>query len=117
MKPGQIGAMLALGFLLGGFAHLWFVSAIGYNALIAAGQSGFGWNVTSVGENINQNIITGDCHHAAAEESFAASTIAIALPAMRAFTADRQHALLLTLLTWGVAHRLSQQCAPLSTVA
>ena len=57
MKPWQIAAALALGFLIGGFAHLWFVGDAGYNALLDAGQSGFGWNVKTVGENIGAGLI------------------------------------------------------------
>lgn len=52
MKPWQIAAALALGFLLGGFAHLWFLSDVGYSALMRAGDSGYGWNTKSVGDGI-----------------------------------------------------------------
>ncbi len=167
MKPWQIIAALILGFLLGGCAHLWFLGDVGGAALIAAGQSSFGFYVKTVGEGIgagilfyllgfcgyvffacligstmlvngwwqwsafpsrpalwptlamllfgalgavslNQSSITSDYQHAATEERFAASTIAIALPPMQAFTADCRRAILallvLLLLAWGGDH-------------
>jgi len=70
--------------------------------------------------SLNQNIITGDYHHAATEEAFAASTIASALPAMQTFTADCQRilllGLLLILLVWGGEHWLRQRHRPLPTL-
>jgi len=177
MKPWQLAAALTLGFLLGGFAHLWFVNDVGYGALIGAGDSGFGWNTKSVGDGIavgtifyllglllcafitctisitmivgewwyrrtfpfrrprlwaclscliiallgalgavslNQHKITENyVYYADLGERFESRTIALALPAMQAFTADCQRllllALLLALLTWGGEHWLRQR--------
>jgi len=168
MSPWRIVAALAFGFLLGGFAHLWFISDVGYGALISAGGSGYGWNTKSVGDGIavgtifyllgltfvtlsacaivlamivgewwyrrsfpfhrprlraflpcltsallgaigavslNQHQITENYgYYANLGEPFESRTIAIALPAMHAFTADCQRALLtlllLALLSW-----------------
>ncbi len=177
MKPWQIAAALALGFLLGGCAHIWFVNDVGDGALIGAGDSGFGWNTKSVGDGIavgtifyllglllyafiactiivtmiigewwyrrrfpfrrprlwaclsclivallgalgavslDQHKITENYVYAAdLGEWFESRTIAIALPAMQAFTADCQRALLLALLlallAWGGERWLRQR--------
>jgi len=184
MKRWQIVAALALGFIIGGFADLWFINNVGYDAIENGGQSAWVWGGKPVGENIafglvfyllgfflyaysacliistmivngwwrrrafpfrrpqlrvlwplltmsilgalgavslNQSAITDDYRHAAAEEAFAASTIAIALPDMQAFTADCQRALLalllLILLSWGGAHWHHQRHRPLPVLA
>ncbi len=177
MRPWQIAATLLSGFLVGGFAHLWFVGSVGYAAIVSGGRSGFGWNVKSVGENIgagtllyllglllyafiggtiivtmivyewwywrsfpfrrtrlrafliglafallgalgaitvNQHKIAENYVYAATlGEWFEAGTIALPLPAMQAFTADCQRALLflllLTLLGWGGERWLRQR--------
>ncbi len=177
MKPWHIVTALILGFLVGGFAHLWFINDVGYAAIVSGGRSGFGWNVKSVGENIgagtlfyllgfllyayvagiiistmivnewwhrrsfpfrrprprpflsgiaifllgalgavtlNQHTITENYVYAATlGEWFESRTIALALPAMQAFTADCQRALLalllLTLLGWGGERWLRQR--------
>jgi len=184
MRPWQIAATLLCGFLLGGFAHLWVVSDVGYNALINAGQSGFGWNTKSISVTfdlgiflygvgllpvvlspfiailviilewwyrrafpfqrpqlrvlvsctafallgalgaitLNQHEITENyVYYAATGQPFESRTIALALPAMQAFTADCQRALLflllLTLVAWGSTRWHRQRRTPRPAVA